>query len=102
MDKRTSQEIQQAAAAARLLDDPTLKAALDQVTANTFETWAKSDPTDNAGRERLFLFHRAQQSFVSVLSEAVQTGALAKQKVDRIKRQEEGGAVGRFLRRITR
>lgn len=66
-----------AQAAARLLDDPLLKAALDEIEAAAVKDWRNSRPDDTAGRERNWLMVKAVEALRTALMSRVTTGKLA-------------------------
>lgn len=91
------QEIQRADEAARLLDNDTLKEALDAIEAEVVDQWEQCPARDMEGKEALWQLLKTAKKFRRLLSGYVQTGKLAQENLRRIAEHEN--RIQRLFRR---
>lgn len=69
-------DLNRAARARELLENPLLIEALAEIEKEVIETWTKTGAGQSEDRERLFLILKAKQKFVLMLESWVNTGKL--------------------------
>ena len=63
--------------ARKLLDNPVLHEAMDRVERALIETWKRSEPADNEGRETVFAVYQGMQRFRGQLQVMIANAGIA-------------------------
>jgi len=82
MTDKTETDIQRGEQAARLLSEPLLIEALELIESEYTQEWKNSPARDVEGREKLWLMVRTVQKFQQELESVLETGKLAKHKLE--------------------
>ena len=63
--------------ARKLLDNPVLIEALERVERTLIETWKRSEPSDEEGREQVFAVYQGMQRFRGQLQQMIANAGMA-------------------------
>jgi hypothetical protein len=72
------QEVQRGNRAQQILDDPMVKAALDEIGQTIIDQWRMCPVKDMEMREKLWMMFNVRHRFIDALREHIDTGKLAK------------------------
>lgn len=81
-DVKAKSEMERAAAAKRILEDPAFTSAVVDVRAAIVATWGKTSLNDAAQREQLWLMEQALQRVLTVLRNRITNGMIAERDVE--------------------
>jgi hypothetical protein len=75
------QEVQRGNRAQQILDDPLVKAALDDIGNRIIEQWRACPVKDVELREKLWMMFNVRHAFIDAMREHIDTGKLAKKSL---------------------
>ena len=76
-DDSLEREVWRSNDAKRILDDPVVKSALDEIQARIIDEWRKSPIKDVELREKLWMMYNVHHAFKDKFREHIETGKLA-------------------------
>lgn len=96
-ERDIAQQVTAGEDAARVLDSPAFKEAMKQLREEIFAEWRKCPIRDREGQVLLKQLAGVQEKFEALLGGAVQTGKLAKVKLDDLRDESRAR---NYMRRI--